>query len=709
MSNIPTQIRTIDPYSSYNSNIVNQLTRMVSRNTNCISGSSDSLNISVDPLIPLFGLTLSTGICFKDDVIIELPSSFNIDMRDVDFYLSSDHFDEAGYYYITLKYTYIKSKPAPQAEIVILKPSQHIGGLPSSAYLFLKAVYVDFIGGIFQIVSLHDFDPGLITVRREFVQIYFGVEVTLPTFTPSDEGRAIYVVEKDELFFGTSSAWESFNAIRVNADTLSCTVGQLAYFGSDGVCHPAIATDPTTYADGVVISVGAASYGGGKVRLYGEVANVPIQLGITVNVGDTLYLSDVTAGAVTNLVAGSYPQAVGTCISILGPTCTMWFAPGSTSSGGASTDLTYDMYQDLLLESIYKRLFLDTFINDDYIDSTSTITINPNTHAIDGVSGDVFYSNSLTDPGYDGTCIVSCQITATKTNSSNMLFYVSNNGLDDWEIITNFDQIHTFSTIKIPITINTGWLTIDEWVTGSSSGLKGVVKGLTTDYILLADIVGNGNWILGELITGDDSGLNVIVTGPEIARDNCTDLRLFVYWTGDASIQDYGILYDVDTEKDETSIANEKNIETLFADMYETPSLDNDGLRNYPFNDSTAFLNLNIVTRLSTIAKGIVDIDNTFGIGQLDPLDPTPSVADKKRNYLLTSDSTSLVVTDFVDPYDGQEITLIFSGAGTVEIQNGLLLHLAGGANYTMQENDTLTLIYVSSIVGWVEKCRSNN
>lgn len=713
MSNIPTQIRTVDPYSSYNSNIVNQLTRMVSRNTNCISGSADSLNISVDPITPLFGLILSSGICFKDDVIIELPSSFNIDMRDVDFYLSSDHFDEAGYYYITLKYTYIKSKPAPQAEIVILKPSQHIGGLPSSAYLFLKAVYVDFIGGIFQIVSLHDFDPGLITVRREFVQMFFGVEVTLPTFTASDEGRAIYVVDRDELYFGTNSRWESFSAVRTNADTLFCSLGQLAYYGSDGRCHPAISTNPSTFADGVVIGVGTEISGNGKVRLYGEVEDVPIETGIVLNIGDTLYLSEIDAGSVTNIMPSPYSQAVGTCITIDGGglTCKIWFAPGSSSSGSGGTgDSTYDMYQDLLLESVYNKLFLDVFNNLDYVDTgLTTATLDTVNHEMDGTAGEVLYSTSLTDPGYDGTCIVSCQITSTRTNPSNMLFYVSNNGLDDWEIITNFDQIHTFSTIKIPITIDTGWLNIDEWVTGSASGLKGVVRGLTATHILLSNIYGNGSWIIGESIVGDDSGLAVTVTGAEISRDNCTDLRLFVYWTADASIQDYGILYDLDTEKDETSTANEKNIETLFEDIYENPSLDNDGLRNYPFSDTTAFVNLNIINRTSTISNAIVEIDNSFGIGQFNQNDDSPSVFDRKRNYLTFSDSTSVNIVDFVDPYIGQEITIIHTGGDPVVIKNGATLHLAGAADYSMESNDTLTLVYVSLITGWVEKCRSNN
>jgi hypothetical protein len=33
MSSVPTQIRTVDPFASYNSDVVNRLTRMVTRLT----------------------------------------------------------------------------------------------------------------------------------------------------------------------------------------------------------------------------------------------------------------------------------------------------------------------------------------------------------------------------------------------------------------------------------------------------------------------------------------------------------------------------------------------------------------------------------------------------------------------------------------------------------------------------------------------------
>jgi len=65
----------------------------------------------------------------------------------------------------------------------------------------------------------------------------------------------------------------------------------------------------------------------------------------------------------------------------------------------------------------------------------------------------------------------------------------------------------------------------------------------------------------------------------------------------------------VDTEKDETSIANEMNINTLYGDLYEVPSLNNDGLRLYPFEDSTSFPELQIIQVNDTVVRAIARLD----------------------------------------------------------------------------------------------------
>jgi hypothetical protein len=715
MSIYPVQTRTIDPYSSYNSNVVNALTRILTQGEDCLH-SAHAIDVIVDPVSPLDSVIVSTGQCYKDDVILELTSDYNVDLTDGDYYPNVAPWNEAGYYYLVLNYTYIKAKPAPQASIKILKPSQRTS-FSSGAYLLLKVLDVSFNGATFQLDDVLDYDPENPTVKRIYTRYYVGVEDDLPTFVQSDdEARLIYVRNKDELFFGTSQRWESFNAIRTNVTTTGCTLAQLVYMGSDGNCYPAIASSPSTFADAIVIGVGTSISGDGKVRLYGEVENVPIETGVTINVGDKLFLSDHTVGAVSNYISQPYSQSIGTCIYINPATptiCNIWFSPGIFGGGGGevTNDSLYDKYQDLLLNSVFKYLFVDAFINDDYVDtSLTTSTIDTVNYEMDGVAGNEFYTESLTDLAYDGTCITSCQITSTMTNESNMLWYVSNNGIGDWEPITEFDQLHIFSTINVPATVGTGWLTIDEWVTGTASGNRAVVRGQTSNTILLSNEVAIGNWISGESLVGDDSGYTANITAPVSYRENCTDLRLYVYWIGTASIQDYGIIYDRDTEVDETSISNEQNIETLFADIYETPSLDNDGMRNYPFNDSTAFLIVNIVNRNSTISKGIIEIDNIFGTGQFEELDTTPSVIDKKRNYLTYNDSTSaLIITMFDDAYNGQEITVIHPGGHSLTIQNGPFLHLASGSDYIMGIYDTLTLIYVSLTIGWVEKSRSNN
>jgi hypothetical protein len=220
---IPTQVRTIDPYSSYDSNVVNRLTRMLTEGENALYGGPLTLNPTIDPATPTSKLLLSPGIVFKDDVLIQVTDEFSIDMHDSDFYLTTNHFDEVGYYYIVVKYTYVKAKPAPVVEIKIIKPSEHPAGLPSSGYFFLKAIYVDFIDGVFEIVSVHDFDPLLPSVKRIYITRYGAtIYVTLPTWQESDEAQIIYVLDEDSFYYGTNSEWIKMNAgFNFVKDTLS--------------------------------------------------------------------------------------------------------------------------------------------------------------------------------------------------------------------------------------------------------------------------------------------------------------------------------------------------------------------------------------------------------------------------------------------------------------------------------------------------------
>ena len=238
---IPSQTRTIDPFSNYNSDVINSLTRMVTRGRNCIYSAND-VDVSIDTSTSLL---LSTGQLFKDNVIISVDSEFTIDMTDSDFYLSGS-MNEAGYYWILGHYTYAKLRPAPEMSIVVLKPSQH-GMFDSTAHIFLKAVSVSG-SGPFQCDEVYDTDPIDPSGTRVYSQVYVGLENSVPVFDSSiDQGRLIYVRNKDSLYFGDQSEFVPVDSVRDVIDTTSCNIGDLVYVGSDGKAYPAFNSIPPVW------------------------------------------------------------------------------------------------------------------------------------------------------------------------------------------------------------------------------------------------------------------------------------------------------------------------------------------------------------------------------------------------------------------------------------------------------------------------------
>ncbi len=152
---IPVQTRSVDPYSSYDSDIVNQLTRMISVTNDCIVFPN-----AIDVVINDTTSVIATeGNCIKDDVYIEI-SDITIDLTDSDFYVqpSGGVWNETGYYYILLHYVYQKTRPAPHAEIKLLLPSQR-GTLFTSEYLFLACLSVSAPGAIYQVDEVLPNDP----------------------------------------------------------------------------------------------------------------------------------------------------------------------------------------------------------------------------------------------------------------------------------------------------------------------------------------------------------------------------------------------------------------------------------------------------------------------------------------------------------------------------------------------------------------------
>lgn len=84
----------------------------------------------------------------------------------------------------------------------------------------------------------------------------------------------------------------------------------------------------------------------------------------------------------------------------------------------------------------------------------------------------------------------------------------------------------------------------------------------------------------------------------------------------------------------------------------------------------------------------------------------TPSIAGGK--YFSASNSSTTSITDFTNPGDAQEITILFTNGNTT-IVNGATIALAGAANFVGSADDMLTLVRKASATKWYEKSRSVN
>jgi hypothetical protein len=194
---------------------VNQLTGIVTRGSNALD-YYNSLQVVPDSTSVLDHVEVLPGIIYKDDMLIEVTSPHRVDFTDPSQYvvppISTFLNPQVGIYYIVLEYTYVKSRPAPQARIKILLPDLtetfRLGGYPS--LFFLKAVNViDNSGG--EITDLYDYDPDNKSTRREYLRKYVGTEVGLPTFNAArDQSRIAYDPTDDQFYLGYSDRWGPF-------------------------------------------------------------------------------------------------------------------------------------------------------------------------------------------------------------------------------------------------------------------------------------------------------------------------------------------------------------------------------------------------------------------------------------------------------------------------------------------------------------------
>jgi len=351
-SSIPSQARAVDPFASYNSNTVNTLTRMVTYGEDGIA-TSKSCDVSLDATSNT-QVVLQPGFVYKDDMWININAQHTVDFTDRDqYYMFDTGFDEPGYYYIVLEYTYAKSRPAPDAKALIVKPSQRGVYTPGGSWLFLKAVKVEGTGP-FYVTSVYNFDPDNMDNRRLYVASYAGTETGLPTFLPErDRARIAYDSEADQFYFGYSDRWglAGSGGASISGNTSGLSEGDLVFVTSTGVLDLARANLGNTTSDGVVAQVGVD----GRVQTTGKVFNVPLESGQTPDVGSLLYLSTSEPGTVTPVRSSPFWQFVGRSVEIVDSTSVnmlyvrgepagvlnvdfMTFETTSLSSGGWTLD-----------------------------------------------------------------------------------------------------------------------------------------------------------------------------------------------------------------------------------------------------------------------------------------------------------------------------------------------------------------------------------
>ena len=358
-SSIPAQTRAVDPFASFNSDTVNQLTKMVTRGDDGLT-TQNSLDIIADTTSPLDHVIVNPGTIYKDDVLITVTNQWTVDFTDSDQYISGSPLSQIGYYYVVLEYTYQRSRPAPQARIKILLPTET--GTPSlgTSLFFLKAVRVVSNGLTNEISSFHDADPTDTDNKREYTPLFFGVEVFLPTHDPTaDIGRVIYEASTDSFWFGYSNRWGKISAgVEIDIDTTGTYVGAICYTDSDGKATLADANSVNTGGEMVVSAIGLEIDRSGRALMSGFVEDVRIETGIIIQVGQILYLSLTQAGRVTNIRSSPH-QVVGRAVTggnEVIPINILFFPRdvlGNSISGTIlPADWTYDAVEELWLEEI---------------------------------------------------------------------------------------------------------------------------------------------------------------------------------------------------------------------------------------------------------------------------------------------------------------------------------------------------------------------
>jgi hypothetical protein len=139
---IPDQTRAVDPFSSYESDNVNKITRLLTAGEDRIAREVDLAVTKLNDTT----LRITDGVAIKDDLMIHVKESnlngyTDFDVTIADNYIvrvgESGLMDGAGDAYMVLDYQYAKVATAPEAKLMLLKDPVDF---TTDLYVFLAKV-----------------------------------------------------------------------------------------------------------------------------------------------------------------------------------------------------------------------------------------------------------------------------------------------------------------------------------------------------------------------------------------------------------------------------------------------------------------------------------------------------------------------------------------------------------------------------------------
>ena len=313
---IPIQTRSIDPFASNNSNVINRLVRIMTQGNNGLL-NTNHLKLTIDSTSTI---NISPGYICKDDVLIHISENFIVDFNDPQHYYGEQVLpQEGGFHYIVLVYTYSKSRPAPTASISILKPSERGILTANQAVMLLGVVEIE-TATPHTIQNVYEFDPSIPDNKRKYLKLYSSFESNLPTFDKlTDQGRIVYVISENKFYFGKDIEWGVLdfqrNSLTLGTDTEGVEVGHLCYIGANGKASLAKADSSDTACEFIVTHLGDED--NGRIVVLGMIDEniIQVETGITIDIGNILYLSQTEAGKVTNVKTSPFTQVIGKALS----------------------------------------------------------------------------------------------------------------------------------------------------------------------------------------------------------------------------------------------------------------------------------------------------------------------------------------------------------------------------------------------------------